>query len=152
RRERVEARVAVRPEIHDARHHEGEERREEPLQVLAEEEVLLPRLADDRRGQDRVAPAVDALELEDRIVGRGGVVAVVIPERPFEAARLRRDAADERGLRVRDEAVRRARRADEGELLTEEEGCEEELRYALGQRRRRGEEKRRRAAQEDGDG
>src|SRR5437588_198787 len=66
--ERVESGLAVSPEVAHARHHEWEERREKFLQVVADEEIFLPRLADDGRGVDRILSMKDGLDVEDGIV------------------------------------------------------------------------------------
>ena len=79
----MKARLAVRPEIADARHDQGEERREEFLQVVADEEVFLPRLADHGRRVDRISSMKDGFDVKDRVVVSEGVVAVVISEGAF---------------------------------------------------------------------
>ena len=53
-RERVVAGLAVRPEPFDRGHDERKERRQQVLQQVADEEVLLPRLADDGGRKNRV--------------------------------------------------------------------------------------------------
>src|SRR2546423_784918 len=68
RGERVESGLAVSPEVAHARHDEWEERREKFLQVVADEEVFLPRLSDDGRGIDRVLAMKDRIDVEDRVV------------------------------------------------------------------------------------
>ena len=59
--QRVVAGLAVGPQRLDRRHHHREERRQQVLQQVADEEVLLPRLADHRGRKDRVVPARDLL-------------------------------------------------------------------------------------------
>ena len=61
RGQRVIAGLAVRPEPLDSGHHEREERRQQLLQQIADEEVLLPWLADDGGRIDRVGPMRDPL-------------------------------------------------------------------------------------------
>ena len=53
--QRVIAGLAVRPQLLDRRHHQRKQRRQQLLQQVADEEVLLARLADDGRRVDRVA-------------------------------------------------------------------------------------------------
>ena len=54
RGERVVAGLAVRPQVAHAGHHQREQRRQQFLKQVADEEVLLARLADDGR-RDRSA-------------------------------------------------------------------------------------------------
>ena len=114
RAERVIAGFAVGPEILDGRHDQREQRRQQLLQQVADEEVLLPRLADHRGGIDRVAPVRERAHAEDRVVVPQRVVAVVIAERPLRSPFARRHFADQRELRVGDERMRTgpARRAE----------------------------------------
>ena len=108
RGERVIAGLAVRPEPLDRRHHQREQRRQQLLQEIADEEVLLARLADDGRRKDRIVAMRDALHLEHRVVVLQRVVAVVIAERPLGTPQLRRHLADQRELRVGDQRMRTA--------------------------------------------
>ena len=59
------------------------------MQVVANEEVLLARLANDRRGPDGVLAAIDTAALEPRVVVRLRVVAVVIAKGTFGTTRTR---------------------------------------------------------------
>ena len=112
RGQRVIAGLAVRPEPLDRRHHQREQRRQQLLQQIADEEILLPRLADDRR-RDRSRRARCAIRCtcEHRVVVLQRVVAVVIAERPFGPPHARRHLADQRELGVGDQRMRPAGRA-----------------------------------------
>ena len=77
------------------------------------------------------------------------VVAVVIAEGPLGSALARRDAADERELRVRDERMRSLAVHLRQPLAGDQRG-QHQLRHVLGQRRDRGQDQRRRAAEEHG--
>ena len=102
-------------------------------------------------GIDRVAPMRQPLDVEDRVVVLQRVVAVVIAERPFRPAHVRR-------ARARSARTRRWRRADAGRgPATSGSRCagdqrrEHQLGHVLGQRRDRRQDQRRRAAEEHGD-
>jgi hypothetical protein len=84
--ERVIAGLAVRPQIPHAWHDEREQRRQELLQEVADVEVLLSRLANDRGRVDRVPAPGELSDMEDRVVVAQRVIAVVIAERPLRLA------------------------------------------------------------------
>ena len=119
--------AAQAPQIEDAWHHDREERREERLQVVPQEEVLLPRLADDRGGEDRVLPVAERLAAQDGEGVRLRVVAVVIPEGSLLTSLSKRSLADE-GELCAGEEVMAAERVGAGlKLVTLEESSEEQL-------------------------
>src|SRR5688500_4244828 len=95
--------LTVGPEIGYGGHHDGEEGREELLQVIAEVEVLLPWLSDDRRGAHRALFPEKTAAAEDRVVVLERVVPVVIAERALRAHLVRIYFTDEGELAVRDD-------------------------------------------------
>jgi hypothetical protein len=64
----VVAGLAVGPEVLHVRHHDREQRREQLLQVVADEEVLLAGLADHGRRPDRVLAVGERFDVEHGIV------------------------------------------------------------------------------------
>src|SRR5438067_13935836 len=106
----MKTRLAIRPEIAHARHDEWEKRREKFLQVVADEEIFLTWLADNRRRIDRIAAMKDCLDVEDRIIVLQRVVTVMIAERSFGSALVRRNMTDQSKLCFRNEPVSCAER------------------------------------------
>ncbi len=96
----VIARLAVGPQAQHAWHHEGEERGEQLLQEVADVEVLLPGLAHDGRGIDRVLAAAEVRDPEDRVVVAQRVVAVVVAEGSLGPALAGQNRSHERDLGV----------------------------------------------------
>ena len=78
--------------------------RQQLLQQVADEEVLLARLAHDGRRIDRVTPVSHRFHVEDGVVVLQRVVPVVIAEGAFRAALARWDVADQRELGLGDES------------------------------------------------
>ena len=150
RGQRVIAGLAVRPQPAHRRHHQREQRRQQRLQQVADEEVLLPRLADDGGRIDRVAPPGEPLDLEHRVVVLQRVVAVVIAERPLRLAHVRADTAHQRELGVGDQRVRAAA-GDERQARARDQRRQHQLRHVLGQRRDGRQDQRRRSAEEHRD-
>ena len=149
RGQRVVTRLAVAPQADDRGHDDGEERRQELLQVVAEVEILLARLADDGRGEERVAPVQQRLHAHIRVVVHLRVVAVVIAERPLGRSRAGRDLADEAELGVGDQGQRGEGGLRRAQASAQRQAREQELADVLGQRRDRGQDQGGRAAQED---
>ena len=100
--------LAVTPEVSHAGHHQGEDRRQQRLQVIADKEILLTRFTHHRRGIDRVAPVRNCLAAENRIVVLQRIVAVVIAEGAFGFALVRPRLTDEREFSFRHQPVRRS--------------------------------------------
>ena len=100
------ARFAVRPELLHRRHHQWEKRRQQVLQQVADEEVLLPRLADHGRWKDCVASVKEPVDVKDWEVVRERVVAVVVAERAFRPAFAGPHLADQGELGLGDQRVR----------------------------------------------
>ena len=98
--------LAVRPQLLHRRHDEREQRREQFLQQIADEEVLLPRFADDRRGEHRVTPVRERADREDRVVVLQRVVAVVIAEWTLGATHVRRTSPMSANSAFGDERMR----------------------------------------------
>jgi len=120
-------RLSVAPEVEDAGHDDGEERREERLEVVPQEEVLLPRLTDDRGGEDRVLPVAERLAAQDREGVRLRVVAVVIPEGSLFTSLSKRGLADEGELCACEEVMSAERVGAGLELVSLEKPSEEQL-------------------------
>src|ERR1044071_1621662 len=147
--QRVVAGLAIGPQLLHRGHHQRKERRQQLLQQIADEEVLLPRLPHHRRRIDRVPAVRHALHREHRVVVRQRVVAVVVAEGPFGLAHARRHLVHERELGRRDERVR-ALTVHLRQPLAGDERGEHQLGYVLGQRCDGRQNERRRAAEHDG--
>ena len=78
--------LAVAPDPLDRRHDEAGQRLHQLLDVVAEVEVLLRRLADDGGGEDGAAPVVDVPDLEEGVVVAQRVVPEMVAERPLGQA------------------------------------------------------------------
>src|SRR2546421_10757664 len=97
---------AIAPKVAHARHHQRKDRREQRLQVIADKEIFLARLADYRRGIDRVATVRDRVAMKDRIVMLKRIVPVVIAERTFRPSLARRRVANQSELSFRNQSMR----------------------------------------------
>src|SRR6185436_13455952 len=78
--QRMETSFAVRPEIAYAGHHQRKQRRQQLLQIVADEEVFLSRLANNSCWIDRVAAMKDRFDFKHGIIMLQGIVTVVIAE------------------------------------------------------------------------
>ena len=67
-RERVVAGLAIRPQLLDRGHHQWKERREQLLQQIADEEVLLARLAHNGGRKKGILAARHLLDVKDGIL------------------------------------------------------------------------------------
>src|SRR5215831_11459775 len=82
--------LAITPELHHARHDQGEEWTQEFLEVVPNEKIFLPRFTDNRCRIDSVMPMVDSLHVKYRIIVPERVVTIVISKRTFGEAFARR--------------------------------------------------------------
>ncbi len=105
RRQGMESRLAVRPEITDARHHQRKQRRQQRLQIIADEKVFLLWLAYDCRRIYGAATMRDRVAVKDRILVLQRIVAVMIAERTFRLSLMRRRVADEGKLGLRHQTM-----------------------------------------------
>src|SRR5689334_1620732 len=94
----MKSRLAVRPEIAHRRYHERKQRRQQLLQVIADEEIFLPRFADDGRRIDCVTAMSDRVAMKHRIIVTQRVITVVIAEWSFRATLMRCGRADQSKL------------------------------------------------------
>src|SRR5437016_14160997 len=66
--QRMKSRFTITPQMTHTRHHQWKQRREERLQIITEEEVLLPGLAHNCRGIDCITTMKDRFAMKDRVV------------------------------------------------------------------------------------
>src|SRR5688500_1678352 len=96
---------AVTPKVSHCRHYKREKRREKFLQIVADKEILLPRLADDCSRLDRIFAMKERIRVKDRIIVRQRVITVMVAEWSFGASFVRRDVPAYRKLGFSDQAV-----------------------------------------------
>src|SRR5438094_4512311 len=101
----MKSRLAVSPEIADARHHQRKQRRQKRLQVVADEKVFLLWLADDGGGIDRVATVRHRVAVKDRVLVLQRIVAVMIAEWAFRLSLMRWRMANEGKLGFRHQTM-----------------------------------------------
>ena len=149
--QRVITRFAVGPELLDGRHDHWKQRRQQFLQQIADEEVLLSRLPDHGGRKDGVVPPGDTLHVKNRIVVLQRVIAVVVAEWPFRPTGARRHRAHQGELGASHQGMR-PRALDQPQSLAGDERRQHQLRHVLRQRGNGRQNQRRRAAQKDRDG
>src|SRR5690606_26557925 len=147
----MKTRFAIAPKVSDRRHHKRKKRRQQLLKIISDEKVLLSRLAHNRRGPDRILAVKDGVRVENRIIVRQRIIAVMIAERAFGTAFTRRNVADDREIRLSEQlTVCVAERILHcSDLLADKKRCEQQLRNSFGQWGDRRENKRRRTAVKD---
>src|SRR6059058_722939 len=101
----MEASLTVAPQTPHTGHYQRKQRRQEQLQIVADEKIFLPGFAYDGRRIDSIATMRDRLALKDRIIMLQGIVAIMITERPFRPAFMRLRAADQREFGFRNQPV-----------------------------------------------
>ena len=95
RRERMKSRLPIAPQVAHRGHYQRKDRRQQRLEVIADEEILLSGFPHNGRGIDCVAPVIDRLAVKDRIFVLQRVVTVVIAEWAFRLALARLRFADQ---------------------------------------------------------
>src|SRR6185369_11528725 len=96
----------IRPQIANAGHHQRKKWGQQLLQVVADEEVLLTRLAHYSRWIDGVAAMENGINFKHGIVVLQRVVAIVIAERSFRETPVRRRLTYQRKLRFGGQSMR----------------------------------------------
>src|SRR5437879_2862251 len=120
---------AIAPKIAHARHHQRKDRREQQLQIVTDKEIFLARFAYDCRGIDRVATVRDRVAMKDWIVMLKRIVTVMVSERAFGSALLRRRVTNQCELSFSDETMRRPSRVlCHAQLLSAEQRRENQYR------------------------
>ena len=110
RRQRMKSGLAVTPKLADTGHDDRKYRRQQRLQVIADEEIFLPGLADHGRGINRVAAVGDCFAVKNRVVVFQRVVTIVIAERTFWFSHVRLRMADESKFRFGHQTMRATNR------------------------------------------
>src|SRR5437660_12713446 len=96
----MKTRLPVGPEISYAGHHHREQRRQQLLQIIADEKVFLLWFAYDSGRIDGVASMKDSVDVKDGIVMPERVVTVVIAKRSLWFSLLRWRVTYQRKLRL----------------------------------------------------
>src|SRR6185369_1197754 len=140
----MKPRLTIRPEISHRRHDHREKRRQQFLQVVADEEIFLARLSDDGGGIDRVAAMKDSVDVKDGVIMTQRVVTVVIAKGPFGPSFVWWSVSDQGELSFRGQAVQRGAEwiPRHFEFFPAEQRGEHEFGHVFRQRRNRRQDQR----------
>src|SRR5436190_16597299 len=133
---------AIRPQIANAGHHQRKQRRQQLLEVIADEKVFLSWFAHDCCGVNSVATMKDRVDMKYRIVVLQRIIAVVITEWTFRTPFVwpRRSYQGELGFSRK--TVWRAAHLRNPDLLTSKQRSQYKFRNIFRQRGNRSEHQR----------